>query len=60
MTRERWPDPYDGAPHPDKSQPEDHDDVHPIAWRERQTPLWPEPQECGCPFGEGHTCEPLF
>lgn len=36
MTWAEWPDdPYDGAPHPDRSNPADHDDIHPVAWQER-------------------------
>lgn len=35
MTRAPWPGPFDGAPHPDRSRPEDHDDIHPVAWAER-------------------------
>lgn len=31
-----WTDFYDGALHADKSDPRDHDDIHPVAWRERQ------------------------
>ena len=36
MTREQWSAPYDGAPHPDRSLPQDHNDISPVAWRERR------------------------